>query len=130
MNDASAIVERDTRLVPRVSTLDGFVEVAADGRGVDLRKLEPMTTLRIRTHNSRYRLVITSGTSAIVQGGRFFQDPTPARVDGSGFGGTMLKVAWIGVGLRMEIFANDQRIITSPVRDIDIERQSVSSVLH
>jgi len=45
----------------------------------------------------------------------------PGRMDGSGFGGSLLKVGWIGIGLRMEILAGDQRIVTSPVRDISIE---------
>src|SRR5215468_11252939 len=118
MNDASAIFDRDSRLVPHVATLDGFVDGISDAHGLHLRQLEPLTTLFVQTLNSRYRIVITDGTSAIVQGGKFFPDPTPARIDGSGFGGSVLKVGWIGVGLKMEIFANDQRIITSPVRDI------------
>jgi hypothetical protein len=132
VNDSSTILQRgnEPALVPRLATLDGFVNDTAESRGIDLRQLDPLTNISVRTHNSCYRLVITSGTSAIVQGGQFFPDPTPARIDGSGFGGTMLKVAWIGVGLRMEIFANDQRIITSPVRRIGIERQSAHSVLH
>jgi hypothetical protein len=129
VNDASAIIERDTRLVPHVATLDGFVEGLSEIRGIHLRQLDPLTTLRVQTVNSCYRIVVTADTSAIVQGGKFFPDPTPARIDGSGFGGSMLKVAWIGVGLKMEIFANDQRIITSPVRDIAIE-QRVTSLLH
>ena len=96
--------------------------------GIHLREVEPLTTIVVQTHNSRYRIVITSGTSAIVQGGRFFPDPTPARIDGSGFGGSVLKTAWIGVGLKMEIFANDQRIITSPVLDVTVERRTSVSI--
>jgi hypothetical protein len=129
VNDSSAIFERDTRLVPQVATLEGFVEGVSDVRGIDLRQLEPLTTLRVQTLNSLYRIVMTCGTSAIVQGGKFFLDPTPARIDGSGFGGSLLKVGWIGVGLNMEIFTNDQRIVTSPVRDVVIERPS-SQLLH
>ena len=64
-----------------------------------------------------------------MQGGQFFPDPTPGRIDGSGFGGSFLKVVWIGIGLRMEIFADGQRIITSPVRDISVER-CASPLLH
>ena len=67
-------------------------------------------------------MIVSRDTSAIVQGGRFFPDATPGRIDGSGFGGSFLKVGWIGIGLRMEIFADGQRIITSPVRDISVER--------
>jgi len=130
VNDSSAIIQRPTdgTLVPRAATLDGFVDDVGEARGIHLREVEPLTTIVVQTLNSRYRIVITGGTSAIVQGGRFFPDPTPARIDGSGFGGSVLKTAWIGVGLKMEIFANDQRIITSAVRDVTLERGSSASV--
>jgi hypothetical protein len=119
----------DDCLVPRVATLDGFVADAAGTPGVHLRDIEPLTTLTVYTRNSRYRILVSRDTSVIVQGGQFFPDPTPGRVDGSGFGGSLLRVGWIGIGLRMEIFADGQRIITSPVRDIRIERRA-SSLLH
>ena len=77
---------------------------------------------------SRYRIIVRRDTSAIVQGGRFFPDATPGRIDGSGFGGSFLKVGWIGIGLRMEIFADGRRIITSPVRDISIQRHASATV--
>lgn len=130
MNDSSTIIQRGTepRLVPRAATLDGFVDGVGDARGIYLREVEPLATIVVRTYNSRYRIVMTGGTSAIVQGGKFFTDPTPARIDGSGFGGSVLKTAWIGVGLKMEIFANDQRIITSPVLDVTLERGSAVSI--
>jgi hypothetical protein len=130
VNDSSAIVQlrHAGTLVPRAATLDGFVDDVGDARGIHLRELEPLTTVIVQTHNSRYRIVITSGTSAIVQGGKFFTEPTPARIDGSGFGGSVLKTAWIGVGLKMEIFANDQRIITSPVLDVTLERARAVSI--
>jgi hypothetical protein len=130
VNDSSIIVQlrSESTLVPRAATLDGFVEDVGGTRGVHLREVEPLTTIVVQTHNSRYRIVMTGGTSAIVQGGRFFADPTPARIDGSGFGGSVLKTAWIGVGLKMEIFANNQRIITSPVLDVRLEHRPAASV--
>ena len=124
MLDSSTIVNprRQTTYVARAVTLDGFVEETGNIRGLYLRDVEPLTTLIVRTCNSCYRMIVSLGTSAIVQGGRFFPDATPGRIDGSGFGGSFLKVGWIGIGLRMEIFADGQRIITSPVRDISVER--------
>jgi len=124
VNDSSTIIPRrnDPTLFPRAATLDGFVDELAEARGIYLRNIEPLTTIVVRTQNSRYRILITDGTAAIVRGGAFFPEPTPARIDGSSFGGTLLKVGWIGVGLRMEIFTNGRRIITSPVRDVILER--------
>lgn len=128
MDDSSTILNlRSDAWVPRVATLDGFANQTADVRGIDLRDVEPLTTITIQTRNSHYRVIVTHGTSVVVQGGHFFPDPVAARVDGSGFGGSLLKVGWIGIGLRMEIFAGDQRIITSPVRDISIEPRALAT---
>lgn len=128
VNDSSATLNlRSDARVPRVATLDGFATQAAKAPGVDLRDVEPLTTITIRTRNSLYRVIVTHGTSVVVQGGHFFPDPVSARVNGSGFGGSLLKVGWIGIGLRMEIFAGDERIVTSPVRDISIEPRAVAT---
>jgi hypothetical protein len=128
VNDSSTIIERrpDPTFIRRDATLDGFVNDLADVPGIYLRNVDPLTTIVVRTHNSCYRILITHDTTALVRGGAFFPVPTPARIDGSGFGGTLLKVGWIGVGLRIEIFTNGRRIITSPVREITLERASGS----
>lgn len=117
---------RDTTsvLVPRRATLEGFAEAAAASEGVLLRDLDPLTTLHVRTRNSQYRIVVSHGTAVFVEGGRFFPDPTDARVEGSSFGGSFLKLGWIGVGLCMEILAHGQRIVTSPVRSITRDAQA------
>jgi hypothetical protein len=44
-----------------------------------------------------------------------------ATVSGSTFGGCMLKAGWLGVGLRMEIYVNGQRTVTSPVQSLHID---------
>ena len=125
MTEASTIIH-----LPRpAATLDGFVGELADAPGINLHDVDPLTTLLVRTRNSTYRIIVSQGTSVIVQGGQFFPDRTEARIDGSGFGGSLLKTAWIGVGFRMEIFANGERIITTPVRDVTIESRH-SPLLH
>ena len=130
MDDSSTILNlrRQTAYVARAVTLNGFVEETGNIRGLYLRDVEPLTTLIVRTRNSRYRIIMRRDTSAVVQGGQFFPDATPGRIDGSGFGGSFLKVGWIGIGLRMEIFADGRRIITSPVRDISIQRHASATV--
>jgi hypothetical protein len=110
-------------------TMDGFTEAVSCTSGISLHDLDPLTTLLVHTRNSIYRVIVSQGTSVIVQGGPFFPDATAARIDGSGFGGSLLKTGWIGVGLRMEIVANGERIITTPVREVAIEDRR-SPVLH
>ena len=115
------MTETSAVLVPRAATLDGFAAVSAAAGGVSLRDLDPLTTLLVCTRDSRYRIVISQSATVFVQGGQFFPEMTHARLEGSSFGGSFLKVGWIGIGQRMEIWAGDRRIVTSPVRAIDRE---------
>jgi hypothetical protein len=109
-------------------TLDGFTDRVAETEGLDLRDLGPMTTLVVCTCNTRYRIIVSQGTAVFVEGGQFFPEPTAAFVEGASLGGSFLKLGWIGVGLRMEIHAGGQRIVTSPVRTIVAERPPTPSV--
>lgn len=111
-------------VVPRAATLEGFVLASSASDGVDLRDLDPLTTLHVRTCNSQYRIVVSRHTAVFVEGGRFFPEATDARLEGSTFGGSFLKMGWIVVGLCMEICARGQRIVTSPVRSITQEAEA------
>src|SRR5688572_6487959 len=120
-NDSSSIHPDGARaatLISRGATLDGFAAEAAAGAGVLLRELEPLTSLIVHTRNSRYQVVVSSGAEIMSQGGAYFREPTPARLDGASLGSSFLKLGWIGLGLRMEISAGGQRIVTTAVRSI------------
>lgn len=108
-------------VVPRVATLDGFVDAASDCRGVSVLDLEPLTVLRVETRNSVYQIVISRQAAVFVQGGQFFPERSAAHLAGATFGGSLLKIGWIGVGMRMEICGDDGPIVTSPVRRITVE---------
>ena len=105
-------------VIARVATLEGFEEQTTATGGIHLRDLEPMDVLLVRTRNSVYRIILLHGTEVTVQGGEFFVDPTTAFLDGSGFGGGLIKIGWVGLGLRMELRSEGRRILTSPVRSI------------
>ena len=111
-------------LVPKRCTLDGFAQDVSASDGIGIREVETLATLLARTENSLYRIIpLEPGSSRIlIQGGRFFPEPTEVRFAGSGFGGSFLKIGWIGVGLRMEICWDGQRIITSRVRRIQVQQ--------
>ena len=104
--------------VPRSATLDGFAREVAKSEGVNLHELEPLTTLLVHTSNSTYRIIVSNRTAILIQGGSFFPEMTKGQLQGSSLGGSLLKVAWIGIGLSMEISAGGRRIVTSPVRAI------------
>jgi hypothetical protein len=110
--------------VPRHCSLDGFAEISNSLEGVALKMLRPRDTIHARTRNSDYRIVLVDPEQGrvTVQGGKFFMEPVAAVVSGSTLGGCMLKLGWLGLGLRIEICADGQRIVTSPVQSFFIER--------
>lgn len=109
--------------IPRHCSLDGFAQISGSLDGVSLRVLNPRDTIHARTRNSDYRIVLVDPEQGkvTVQGGRFFSEPVTAVVSGSTLGGCMLKLGWLGLGLRIEICAHGQRIVTSPVQSFFIE---------
>ena len=110
-------------VVSKQCTLEGFVDAVSDRDGILLREIEPLGTVLARTENSVYRVIpLEAGSSRIlIQGGRFFPEPTEVRFAGSGFGGSFLKLGWIGLGLRMEVLWDGQRIITSRIRAVQVQ---------
>ncbi len=112
--------------VPRLCTLDGFVEGMEGTSGVNVSELDPLTVLHIETYNSVYRVIVRrpSQRDVLIQGGRCFLSPTEARLSGSTLGGSFLKVGWIALGLSVELHCDDARIITSPVREIHVEKNA------
>ena len=109
-----------TEIVPRVAMLDGFSETAAECPGFSLLDVDPLTGLLVETCDSLYRIVVVHGTEVIVQGGCFFPVMTAARLAGATFGGSLIKLAWIGVGMCMEIHGDSGPIVTSPVRRVHL----------
>ena len=111
-------------VVPRPCTLDGFVEEVSRTHGVGLADMDTFSTLVVRTRNSVYHITILRpyAREVLVQGGAFFAARTRACLDGSSFGGSCLKLGWVGIGSHMEFHADDQWIITSHVRSIAVEQ--------
>jgi hypothetical protein len=110
--------------IPQYCALDGGAEISPLLEGVTLMTLEACDTIRARTRNSDYEIFLLDPKSgrALVRGGEYFTEPVEATVSGSTFGGCMLKLGWLGVGLRMEIYLNGKRTVTSPVQSLRVER--------
>ena len=115
-------------LVPRRCTLAGFTTEAAGAEGINVREAEPLVPILVTTKNSRYRIIpLRWGQSdVLVQGGSFFPDLTEAHLAGSTFGGSLLKMHWIMVGLHMEIATEHGvgPIVTTRVTDVRVERSA------
>jgi hypothetical protein len=110
--------------IPRYCSLEEVTEISPLLEGVSLTTLEACDMIHVRTRNSAYEIFLLDPNSgrALVRGGEYFAEPVEATVSGSTFGGCMLKAGWLGVGLRMEIYVNGQRTVTSPVQSLRVER--------
>ena len=129
--DAASLVTRDTApfpshhdsdVVPRYRTLDGFVEAVSQTDGIGLTDVDAFTTLVVQTDNSVYQITVLQPyrREVFVQGGAFFPERRRACLSGSSFGGSCLKMGWVGIGLHMEFHADDQWVITLHVRSIAV----------
>ena len=91
--------------------------------GVAIHSLDPGTTLVVNTFNSRYRLITLLDRSVVlVTGGAVFPDATVVQFTGALAGGTTVRVGWIQVGCKMEMWHGNRRVTSSPVCSIVIER--------
>ena len=65
-------------------------------------KLFPQRAVRINAgygHSYEIFLLDPKSGRALVQGGKYFAEPVEATVSSSTFGGCMLRLGWIGVGV-------------------------------
>jgi hypothetical protein len=96
--------------------------------GVHLPEVPPFTTLLLRTMNSLYRVVISSGPHVFVEGGAHLPTLTAASLDGVSRSGRCLTGGWIGVGVLLQIRTQDQWIVTTPVLAMAAEPSASHSV--
>jgi hypothetical protein len=88
--------------------------------GVYLRDLAPGSAIEIKTRNRLYMIVMQAEGEVLISGHPdFCPDPVRVKVDGSNWGGSMLKQGFIGRGMRLEfrhpVF---QTVTTSPIFEI------------
>lgn len=99
--------------------------------GIQVDELEIGTRLSVETINSIYEIQIVEGegnhVSVIISGGTKrdgetrYENPEEASFVGSTFGGSLLKINWLGKNMCMEIYHNRAILNTSPVKDVVIE---------
>jgi len=88
--------------------------------GVQIPEAAPLDRLLVRTRNHVYDIIVLDPSRAdvLVRGGVYFPEFTRARVGGSSMGAGFLKLHGIYPGFCLELHADDQAIVTSPVREI------------
>jgi len=89
--------------------------------GVFLQDLPPSTVLEIRTMHHRYTAVLLGGSAALISGHpEFCPRPVQVAIAGSTWGGSMLKLQYVGRGMHLEFRHPEYPtpIITSPIQEI------------
>jgi len=107
-------VEHSTKVV-------SLPEDLAEGVALEAQRL--YDTICIQTNNSDYRIMLLDPKNgrSLVQGGRYFSEPIEATVLGSSTRTSAFRAGWIGVGFRLEIWADDKLFSTSAVQAIQVE---------
>ena len=107
-----------TSCVPRAALLDAWSDEQWS-KGIQIDHMAELETLAVRTQNSVYEITVLCGRTGevVVRGGKFFPEWTPAQLSGSTFGGSLLKMGGIYVGMRMEIAPKPVVMISKVVHD-------------
>jgi hypothetical protein len=98
----------------------GIIQSEIEG-GVFLNDLPPDTVLELQTMNHRYTAVLLGGNDALLSGHpEFCPEPVQVAISGSTWGGSMLKLQYVGRGMHLEFrhpsYATP--IITSAIKEI------------
>ena len=89
--------------------------------GVRVEDLVPGSRLQVKTQNTCYRILILFGAMALITGHPLFcPRPVLITIHGSTWGGSMLKMRFIGRGMHLEFHHPDYStpIVTSPIQEI------------
>ena len=98
----------------------GIIQSEIEG-GVFLNDLPPSTILHIQTMNHCYTAVLLGGSEALLSGHpKFCPEPVQVAIQGSTWGGSMLKLQYVGRGMHLE-FRHPRYtspIVTSAIQEI------------
>lgn len=121
---ATVAPRQETLEVPKPRT--GAIRVKLSKPGVPFRALAPGELVKVRTRNSRYRLIVLDplGQKILIQGGRHFPCSTEVRLlDGSSVLELLAGAGEPGCGLQFAL--GDKCFMTSPIMHIKREGPNV-----
>jgi len=97
--------------------------------GVYLDDLAEGAVLKVEMQNRWYTIVIRARGKELISGHpQYCRDPVPVRIGGSTWGGSMLKLRFIGRGMRLEFRHPIHRtIVASRIVDIRARDQRASN---
>jgi hypothetical protein len=83
------------------------IEESEKQGGIKLTELAVGTRVEAQTRNTLYKIAVLENGKYMVEGGFYFPEPKEAWISGSTWGGSMLKMKWLGIGMHME-FGNPE----------------------
>ena len=95
--------------------------------GVYLRDLPEESTLEVETRNRWYTLVVRRDGQALISGHpQFCPEPVLVRIHGCNWGGSMIKMAYLGRGMHLEFRHPGYTgvVVTSPIVDIRVRMKA------
>ena len=113
---------------------NGPFSASLDSSDLLIDTLKPFDTILLQTHNSEYRILLLDPTTgrALVEGGDYLVEPSEALVRGSAVPGHVFKAGVISIGSRLELWANEQALLTSLIKSVHVthnaEAESVSNI--
>lgn len=103
----------------------GIVRSEIEG-GVYLAEIQEGEALEVQTENRSYRIELRDGRAAYISGHPVFcPEPTRVAIRGSSWGGSMLKLAFIGRGMHLEFQHPEFRTITTS-RILDVRQAAIA----
>lgn len=102
-----------------------LIDLAKNQQGIDFSKLKPGTRVKVDTLYSTYEFTVLDGEKVTVKGGRYYPEEKEAKLTGSTWGGSAIKVNWVGHDMNMEIVScpkegEPHRITTSRVQNATV----------
>lgn len=89
--------------------------------GVWLKDLAVGRGLEVQTRNTLYKIRKAGDAKYTIEGhAKYCPTPTEVHIAGSTWGGSMIKVGWVGRGMHLEFYTKDEYgpITTTAIEDI------------
>src|SRR5580765_3495400 len=89
---------------------------------IQLDSCNELQQIVVKTRRSAYDIIVLSGDAAevMVRGGQFFPEFRRARIAGSTFGGSALRLRSICVGLHLELHVDGKSFVTSRIQAVSL----------
>ena len=99
--------------------------------GLAISTRQPFDIVHVQTNHSSYRfLLIDPATGrSLVEGGKYFSEPTEATILGSSTRNAAFRSGWVGIGSRLDLWAADRLVSTSAVASVQVERSIAEQLL-